>query len=178
MKIDEIEGKEREDVRRRGEKMRGNRMKRMKNRVKRNVKGIVVMGYSSGGRDLEKVFLSDIANLGKGFLEVFVSFGDMVTGILGIKAGTKKSEIGKYFSDIEKIMRTTKAKLNEILEKNGQYEKVKTVVEQFISGTVDKIAEGAKEAAKGVIGGDAIGGGSYCWLGCSISRLGKCKCTS
>uniref|UniRef100_UPI0004640562 variable large family protein n=1 Tax=Borrelia hispanica TaxID=40835 RepID=UPI0004640562 len=82
---------------------------------------------------------------------------DMITGTLGIKADTKKSEIGKYFSDIEKSMQTTKAKLNEILEKNGQYEKVKTVVEQFISGTVDKIAEGAKEAAKGATGGDAIG---------------------
>ncbi len=74
----------------------------------------------------------------------------MVTGTLGIKAETKKSEIGEYFSDIEETMQTTKAKLNEILEKNGQYEKVKTVVEQFISGTLNKIVEGAKEAANGI----------------------------
>ncbi|WP_038358624.1 variable large family protein [Borrelia hispanica] len=114
---------------------------------------MVVMGCNSGGvKDPEKVFLSDIANLGKGFLDVFVSFGDMITGTLGIKAETKKSEIGKYFSDIEKSMQTTKVKLNEILEKNGKYEKVKTIVEEFISGTVDKIAEGAKEAAGGVSG--------------------------
>ncbi|AFI31898.1 variable large family protein [Borrelia crocidurae] len=118
----------------------------------------MVMGCNSGGvKDPEKVFLSEMVNLGKGFMEVFVSFGDMITGTLGIKADTKKSEIGKYFSDIEKSMQTTKAKLNEILEKNGQYEKVKTVVEQFISGTVDKIAAGAKEAALGASGSGVIG---------------------
>ncbi|AFI32002.1 Vlp protein, delta subfamily (plasmid) [Borrelia crocidurae str. Achema] len=109
-------------------------------------------------KDAEKVFLSEIANLGKGFLEVFVSFGDMITGTLGIKAETKKSEIGKYFSDIEKTMQTTKVKLKEILEKHGNYEKVKTVVEQFITGIVDKIAAGAKEAGKGASGDVAIGG--------------------
>ncbi|AFI31664.1 VmpB protein (plasmid) [Borrelia crocidurae str. Achema] len=102
--------------------------------------------------------MSEMVNLGKGFLDVFVSFGDMITGTLGIKAETKKSDIGKYFSDIEKSMQTTKVKLREILEKNGQYEKVKAVVEEFISGTVDKIAAGAKEAAKGATGDDKIGG--------------------
>ncbi|AHH07911.1 Variable outer membrane protein (plasmid) [Borrelia crocidurae DOU] len=90
-------------------------------------------------------------------MEVFVSFGDMITETLGIKAETKKSEIGKYFSDIEKSMQTTKVKLNEILEKNGNYEKVKTVVEQFISGTIDKIEAGAKEAALGASGSGVIG---------------------
>ncbi|WP_040132216.1 variable large family protein [Borrelia crocidurae] len=125
------------------------------------IKGIIlmmmiVMGCNSGGvADPEKVFLSDIANLGKGFMEVFVSFGDMITGTLGIKADTKKEEIGKYFSDIEKAMQTTKVKLNEILEKNGQYEKVKKVVEEFISGTIDKIEAGAKEAALGASGSES-----------------------
>ncbi|AFI31958.1 hypothetical protein Q7M_1570 (plasmid) [Borrelia crocidurae str. Achema] len=47
---------------------------------------MVVMGCDSGGvKDSEKVFLSEMVNLGKGFMEVFVSFGDMVEGILGIK---------------------------------------------------------------------------------------------
>ncbi|WP_049752307.1 variable large family protein [Borrelia duttonii] len=118
---------------------------------------MVVMGCNSGGRDPEKVFLSSIANLGKGFLDVFVSFGDMITGTLGIKAETKKSNIGKYFSNIEKNMQTTKVKLNGILEKHGQYEKVKTVVEEFISGILDRIAEGSKTAAGGASGSDAIG---------------------
>ncbi|ETZ17551.1 hypothetical protein BDCR2A_01520 [Borrelia duttonii CR2A] len=104
-------------------------------------------------------FFAEKTNLGKGFLEIFLSFGDMITGMLGIKAETKESEIGGYLSDdIEKSMQTTKVKLREILEKNGKYEKVKTVVEQFISGTVEKIAAGAKEAAKGAAGDDAIGG--------------------
>ncbi|ETZ17219.1 Variable outer membrane protein [Borrelia duttonii CR2A] len=48
---------------------------------------MVVVGCNSGGvKDPEKVFLSEMVNLGKGFLDVFVSFGDMITGILGIKA--------------------------------------------------------------------------------------------
>ncbi len=94
-----------------------------------------------------------MVNLGKGFLDVFVSFGDMVSGTLGIKAETKKEDIGRYFGDIENSMQTVKVKLREILEKNGKYEKVRKVVEEFISGTIDKIAEGVKEAALGASGG-------------------------
>ncbi|AHH07484.1 Variable outer membrane protein (plasmid) [Borrelia crocidurae DOU] len=37
-----------------------------------------------------------MVNLRKGFLDVFVTFGDMVAGTLGIKADTKKSDIGAY----------------------------------------------------------------------------------
>ncbi|WP_041177885.1 variable large family protein [Borrelia duttonii] len=115
---------------------------------------MVMMGCNSGGvKDPEKVFLSEMVNLGKGFLDVFVAFGDMITETLGIKAETKKSDIGKYFSDIEKTMNSVKEKLQEEVSKNGQYEKVRKVVEEFISGTVDKIAAGAKEAALGASGG-------------------------
>ncbi|AHH06929.1 Variable outer membrane protein (plasmid) [Borrelia crocidurae DOU] len=143
----------------------GRREERREGRVKgRIVMGIMmmmvmmVMGCNSGGvKDAEKVFLSEMVNLGKGFMEVFVSFGDMITGTLGIKADTKKEDIGKYFSDIEKSMQTTKVKLREILEKNGKYEKVRKVVEEFISGTVDKIEAGAKEAVSGATGVGAIG---------------------
>ncbi|ACH94153.1 variable large family protein [Borrelia duttonii] len=119
---------------------------------------MVMMGCNSGGRDPEKVFLSEMVNLGKGFLDVFVGFGDMITGTLGIKAETKKSDIGKYFTDIAATMESVKNKLQTEVAKNGNYEKVKTVVEQFITGILDKIAEGAKEAAKGATGDDAIGG--------------------
>ncbi|WP_025401623.1 variable large family protein [Borrelia crocidurae] len=129
----------------------------------RIVKGIVmmvvmmVMGCNSGGvKDAEKVFLSDIANLGKGFLDVFVSFGDMVTGTLGIKADTKKSDIGGYFSKIAETMKEVREKLGKILEENGKYEKVKGKVEEFI-GKIGKIEEGAKEAGKGATGDIAIG---------------------
>ncbi|AFI31891.1 Borrelia lipoprotein-containing protein (plasmid) [Borrelia crocidurae str. Achema] len=53
-------------------------------------------------------------------------------------------------------MKATKAKLNEILEKNGHYEKVKEKVDEFIT-TIDKIEAGAKEASGGASGSDAIG---------------------
>ncbi len=47
-------------------------------------------------------------------------------------------------------MKLVKEKLQVEVSKNGNYEKVETVVEQFISDTLDKIAEGAKEAEKGL----------------------------
>ncbi|WP_081732273.1 variable large family protein [Borrelia duttonii] len=118
---------------------------------------MVVMGCNSGGRDPEKVFLSEMVNLGKGFLDVFVSFGDMITGTLGIKADTKKSDIGKYFTDIEKTMISVKEKLQAEVAKNGNYGRLKEVVEQFIIGTLDKISRGAKEASKGAIGSETLG---------------------
>nr|WP_011666317.1 variable large family protein [Borrelia duttonii]BAC22662.1 vmpB [Borrelia duttonii] len=135
-----------------------NREKKGERKIRVVIMMVMVMGCSSGVKDPEKVFLSEMVNLGKGFLDVFVSFGDMITGTLGIKAETKKEDIGKYFSDIEKTMQTTKVKLNEILEKNGQYEKVRKVVEEFVTGTVDKIAAGAKEASNGATGDYKIGG--------------------
>ncbi|AHH05901.1 variable large family protein (plasmid) [Borrelia miyamotoi] len=119
---------------------------------------LIIGCNNGGGEDPQKVFLTSIANLGKGFLDVFVTFGDMITGAFGIKAETKKSDVGKYFTDIEKTMTSVKEKLQAEVAANGNYEKVKTVVDQFITGTLDKIAAGAKEAAKGATGSDAIGG--------------------
>ncbi len=72
----------------------------------------------------------------------------MVTETLGIKVDTKKSEIGQYFTKIETTMKTTKAKLNEILEQNGNYPKLKEKINEFIA-TIEKIEEGAKIAAGG-----------------------------
>ncbi|ETZ17176.1 Variable outer membrane protein, partial [Borrelia duttonii CR2A] len=117
---------------------------------------VVVMGYNSGGRDPEKVFLSEMVNLGKGFLDVFVSFGDMITGTLGIKADTKKSEIGGYFSKIAETIKEVKGKLSKILEEHGNYPKVKEKIEEFI-GEICKIETGAKIAASGASGDEAIG---------------------
>ncbi|UPA14373.1 variable large family protein [Borrelia turicatae] len=112
---------------------------------------------SAKAEDLKTLFLTSIANLGKGFLDVFTSFSDMVAGAFGIKADTKKSEVGKYFTDIANTMNTVKAKLNDVVAKNGNYVKIKEVVDKFITNTLDKIAEGAKEAAKGVTGDVIIG---------------------
>ncbi|WP_025407671.1 variable large family protein, partial [Borrelia parkeri] len=107
--------------------------------------------------DPKTTFLTSIANLGKGFLDVFTSFSDMVTGIFGIKAETKKSEVGKYFTDIANTMTSVKEKLQTEVAKNGNYVKIKEVVDKFITNTLDKIAEGAKEAAKGATSDDKIG---------------------
>ncbi|ACH93967.1 variable large family protein [Borrelia duttonii] len=117
---------------------------------------MVMMGCNSGGRDPEKVFLSEMVNLGKGFMEVFVSFGDMITGTLGIKAETKKSDIGAYFTKIENTMKIVKGKLSKILEEHGSYEKVKEKVEGFI-GKISKIEEGARKAALGATDSAVIG---------------------
>ncbi|ETZ17136.1 Variable outer membrane protein [Borrelia duttonii CR2A] len=118
---------------------------------------VVVMGCNSGGRDPEKVFLSEMVNLGKGFLEVFVSFGDMIIGTLGIKADTKKSEVGGYFSKIADTIKEVREKLDKIVGEYGNYEKVKGKVEGFIE-KISKIEEGAKKAALGANDSAVIGG--------------------
>ncbi|WP_207105134.1 variable large family protein, partial [Borrelia miyamotoi] len=118
---------------------------------------LIIGCNNGGGEDPQKVFLTSIANLGKGFLDVFVTFGDMITGAFGIKAETKKSEVGQYFTSIAETMESVKKKLQAEVAANGNYEKVKTVVEQFITGTLDKIASGAKKAASGTESSDAIG---------------------
>ncbi|AHH04215.1 Variable outer membrane protein (plasmid) [Borrelia nietonii YOR] len=103
------------------------------------------------------MYLTSIANLGKGFLDVFVTFKDMVAGAFGIKADTKKSDIGKYFTDIESTMTKVKKKLQDEVAKNGNYLKVKEVVDKFVSDVLDKIAAGAKKAASGATDGASIG---------------------
>ncbi|ETZ17191.1 Variable outer membrane protein, partial [Borrelia duttonii CR2A] len=81
----------------------------------------------------------------------------MITGTLGIKADTKKSEIGAYFTKIAETMKEVREKLGKILEENGKYEKVKGKVEEFI-GKIGKIEEGAKKAALGANDDAVIGG--------------------
>ncbi|AHH07856.1 Variable outer membrane protein (plasmid) [Borrelia crocidurae DOU] len=54
-------------------------------------------------------------------------FCDMVSEILGIKAYTKKEDIGH-------ILKIVKLKLWEILERNGHCTRVKEKVEEFIGG--------------------------------------------
>ncbi|UPA11651.1 variable large family protein (plasmid) [Borrelia parkeri] len=113
---------------------------------------------SSKSEDPKTTFLNSIANLGKGFLDVFTSLSDMITGAFGIKAETKKEDIGAYFTKIADTMNTVKEKLQDEVAENGNYLKLKSVVDTFITNTLDKIADGAKEAAKGAVGDDKIGG--------------------
>ncbi|ANF34575.1 Variable large protein 15/16 (plasmid) [Borrelia turicatae] len=112
---------------------------------------------SAKAEDPKTLFLTSIANLGKGFLDVFTSFSDMVADVFGIKAETKKSDIGKYFTSIENTMTSVKKKLQDEVAKNGNYSKIKSVVDHFITNTLDKIAEGAKTAATGATTDVVIG---------------------
>ncbi|UPA14317.1 variable large family protein (plasmid) [Borrelia turicatae 91E135] len=121
----------------------------------------LLLGCGSGStktEDPKTLFLTSIANLGKGFLDVFTSLSDMVAGAFGIKAETKKSEVGQYFTSIAETMESVKKKLREEVATNGNYSKLKSVVDTFITNTLDKIAEGAKTAATGATGEDKIGG--------------------
>ncbi|AHH04413.1 Variable outer membrane protein (plasmid) [Borrelia nietonii YOR] len=54
-------------------------------------------------------------------------------------------------------MTSVKKKLQDEVATNGNYVKVKTVVDKFITDTLDKIASGAKEAAKGATTDVVIG---------------------
>ncbi|AHH11319.1 Variable outer membrane protein (plasmid) [Borrelia coriaceae ATCC 43381] len=81
----------------------------------------------------------------------------MVTDALGIKSDTKKEDIGKYFTAIEKTMTSVKEKLQAEVSKNGNYEKVREKVTSFIQ-TIEKIEKGAETAAGGAKGDEKIGG--------------------
>ncbi len=56
-------------------------------------------------------------------------------------------------------MTSVKEKLKaEVAKNGGNYAKVKAVVDKFITDTLDRIAAGAKEAAKGAEGEFVLGG--------------------
>ncbi|AHH11799.1 variable large family protein (plasmid) [Borrelia coriaceae] len=116
------------------------------------------LSCNSGIEELENKnnFFSSLANLRQDFLDVFTYFGDIVTDSLGIKAETKKDDIGGYFSKIESTMKNVQDKLKNVAEKYGHYPKVKEKVAQFIEQLV-KIEEGAKEASKVEEGAELLG---------------------
>ncbi|ETZ17640.1 Variable outer membrane protein [Borrelia duttonii CR2A] len=70
-------------------------------------------------------------------------------------SASNSSITASSFTKIENRMKRVKVKLGEIIEENGNYEKVKEKVEEFV-GKIGKIEEGAKEAAGGA-SGDVIG---------------------
>ncbi|AHH11451.1 variable large family protein (plasmid) [Borrelia coriaceae] len=117
------------------------------------------LSCNNGIEELERQrdSILSISNLRQGFLDIFTSFGDMLGGVLGIKADTKKSEIGDYFTNIANTMKKVKDKLISEIANNENYAKVKTVVDKFITGTLDKIAEGSKIVAVGAGDSGIIG---------------------
>ncbi|AHH11328.1 Variable outer membrane protein (plasmid) [Borrelia coriaceae ATCC 43381] len=116
------------------------------------------LSCNNGIEELQKEnhSIRSISNLRQSFLDVFTSFGNMVTDAFGIKADTKKSEIGKYFTDIADTMKTVKAKLTSEITNDKNYEnygKVKTAFGEFIE-ILDKIGNGAKQIVNGIGAGN------------------------
>ncbi|UPA08621.1 variable large family protein [Borrelia hermsii] len=104
-------------------------------------------------------FLKSVIDLGNDFLNVFTSFGDIVSKVLGFSTETKKSDVGAYFKTIQDTIQGTKDKLNKIVtdmkrEGNPNASATETAVKTLIDNTLDKIIEGAKTVS------DAIGDAS------------------
>ncbi|ANF34520.1 Variable large protein 5 (plasmid) [Borrelia turicatae] len=118
---------------------------------------------STKAEDPQSRFLKSLISLGNDFLNVFTSLSDMVAGAFGIKADTKKSDVGNYFKTIEKSLTTTKTALEKIVadmkaENNPNASTTETAVTNLVTTTLDKIIEGAKTVSE-VIGdaGDILG---------------------
>ncbi|ANA43937.1 VlpC65-2, partial (plasmid) [Borrelia hermsii HS1] len=112
----------------------------------------------------ESKFLKSIIGLGSNFLNVFTSFGDIVSKVLGFSTETKKSDVGAYFKTVQNTIQGTKDKLNKIVanmkrEGNPNASATETAVKTLIDNTLDKIIEGAKTASEaiGIAGDELIG---------------------
>nr|ABF21151.1 Vlp5 [Borrelia hermsii] len=122
---------------------------------------MVLVSCNSGGvaEDPQSKFLKSVIDLGNDFLNVFTSFGDIVSKVLGFSTETKKSDVGAYFKTIQDTIQGTKDKLNKIVtdmkrEGNPNASATETAVKTLIDNTLDKIIEGAKTVS------DAIGDAS------------------
>ncbi len=128
-----------------------------------------MMGCNSGGvgeskESVENRFLKSLVGLSNEFLNVFTSFGEMVGSVLGLKADSKKSDVGKYFKTVQGTVEGVKTGLNKIVadmkeEKNPNAEATATVVKTLVENKLDKIIEGAKTASEaiGVEGNELLG---------------------
>ncbi|AHH11254.1 variable large family protein (plasmid) [Borrelia coriaceae] len=124
------------------------------------------LSCNNGIEELEKKnqFLSSLANLGNDFLSVFTSFGDSLGSVLGFNTKTTKSDVGKYFKNIENNLTTTKTSLEKIVSNmkdkgNPNATAAETAVNKLVKETLDKIIEGAKTASEaiGITGNDLLG---------------------
>ncbi|AFI31930.1 Vlp protein, gamma subfamily (plasmid) [Borrelia crocidurae str. Achema] len=87
------------------------------------------------------------------------SLGDMVGSVLGLNVNSKKSDVGKYFKTVQDTVQGIKDGLNKIVAEmkkdgNSNLAATETAVNKLVSGTLDKIIDGAKTAS------EAIGGAS------------------
>ncbi|AHH11331.1 Variable outer membrane protein (plasmid) [Borrelia coriaceae ATCC 43381] len=109
------------------------------------------LSCNNGIEEFEKrnTFLSSLANLGNDFLDVFTSFGDMVTDTLGFKAATPKAKVGDYFKTVKEAVEGVKGKLNTIVEdmkssNNPNAFATEAAVTKLVSEKLTKMIEGAK----------------------------------
>ncbi|ANA43976.1 variable large family protein (plasmid) [Borrelia hermsii DAH] len=108
--------------------------------------------------DPQNKFLKSLIDLGNDFLNVFTSFGDIVSKVLGFSTETKKSDVGAYFKTVQDTIQGTKDKLNKIVtdmksEGNPNAAETETAVNKLISETLDKIIDVAKTVSEAI--GDA-----------------------
>ncbi|WP_025407180.1 variable large family protein [Borrelia hermsii] len=118
---------------------------------------MVLVSCNSGGvaEDPQSKFLKSVIDLGNDFLNVFTSFGDTVSKVLGFSTETKKSDVGAYFKTVQDTIQGTKDKLNKIVtdmkrEGNPNASATETAVKTLIDNTLDKIIEGAKIASEAI----------------------------
>nr|WP_206742076.1 variable large family protein [Borrelia coriaceae] len=139
----------------------------MKNRIRSICATLFIslfLSCNNSGEELEKLqkqntFLSSLANLGNDFLNIFTSFGEMTGTVLGFNKDTKKSDVGKYFKNIEDNLTTTKTKLEKLVadmkdQGNPNAAATETAINKLVKETLDRIIEGAKTASE-AIGPDA-----------------------
>ncbi|AHH11542.1 variable large family protein (plasmid) [Borrelia coriaceae] len=125
--------------------------------------------------ELEKrnQFLSSMASLGNDFLSIFTSFGDMIGGVLGFNAETKKSAVAAYFKTVQDTLESTKDRLNNVVTtmKNenhpnvvGTEATITTLNEKLIKiiagakKVYSAIGEGANDEVGKVVKGNDISG--------------------
>ncbi|BCR21443.1 variable large family protein [Borrelia sp. HM] len=161
---------------REGREMRGRRGREGGGEMRKRGRGIIVggmtllllFGCNNGAiEELEKKneSLGSLVNLGNEFLNVFTSFGDMISGeTLVFKTDSKKSDVRDYFKKVHEKVEGTKTALSKIVENmekegNPNASAVKTKVEELIKNKLNNIIEGAKDASEAIVdtGNDLLG---------------------
>ncbi|ACH95192.1 vlp protein (plasmid) [Borrelia recurrentis A1] len=135
-------------------------------RMKKGIKGeminivmimclMVVMGCNSGGvKGEEGKGTQGIGGLGEvishlreGFLEVFVSFGNILKDTFGLTSNTTKKEVGERLGKIGEAVEIAKGKL-EGIKGTEQFSLMKDKVDSVITNAVNilkKLVEGTKK---------------------------------
>ncbi|AHH11437.1 variable large family protein (plasmid) [Borrelia coriaceae] len=120
------------------------------------------LACNNGIEELEKrnTFLSSLANLGNDFLDVFTSFGDSLGGVLGFNTETKKSDVGKYFKNIEDSLTTIKTRLNTIVQNMKSENNPNAVGTEAAVATLSeklaKIIDGAKAVSEVIVNDSSL----------------------